>query len=244
MSKELLTFIKKLHDQSIELLRGVTFNAGPQSDRLILGTYASMIEFCGATLILVNGNGYIAVPLVFRSLLETYVNFTNAIADLNYAKHYDASHHKHWIKVLKETDEPNPLLAGIHGHAERANALKRHQDEFAKLKQAGVEPLDIRSRFERAGMKNEYESVYVFESDSVHTSLQALMERHFELKDNRLGLALYKPRSLQDCLGRLDSTAALLLDASQVVHARYKSGREKDVEALGHEFQKLRATYA
>ena len=48
----LLRFIKKLHDKSVELLSDVRFNVGLRQDRLILGTYASLIEFCGATVTL------------------------------------------------------------------------------------------------------------------------------------------------------------------------------------------------
>ena len=42
---------------------------------------------------------------------------------------------------------------------------------------------------------------------------------------------------------RLDSTAGILLAASERLHERYKSGRENDVAALGEEFGKLRPTY-
>ena len=192
MSQELLGFVKKLHDQSVELLRDVRFEAGLRSDRLILGTYGSMIEFCGATIILVDKSGYIALPLVFRSFLEAYVHFTNAMNDPAYVDHYDASHHEHWIKALKERDEPNPFLAQVHGHAERANRLREHEDELGRLIAAGNRPLSIRAKFERAEMQAEYESIYLFESDYVHTSLQALMERHFEMNEGRLKLALYK----------------------------------------------------
>jgi Family of unknown function (DUF5677) len=243
MSQELFDFVKKLHDESVELLRDVKFNAALPSDRLILGTYASMIEFCGATVILIDGGGYIALPLVFRSFVEAYVHFSNVMKDATYVDHYNASHHEHWTKVLKEREEPNPFLAGIHSHGERASALRRHEEELARLKAAGVEPLNIRSRFERVGMLAEYQSVYLFESDYVHTSLQALMGRHFELNEGRLGLALYKARSLEDCLTRLDGTAAILLAATGSVHELYKSGREKDVAALSQEFGKLQATY-
>jgi hypothetical protein len=38
MSQELFDFVKKLHDESVELLRDVKFNAALPSDRLILGT--------------------------------------------------------------------------------------------------------------------------------------------------------------------------------------------------------------
>jgi len=101
-----------------------------------------------------------------------------------------------------------------------------------------------RPRFERLGMLDVWESVYEFESDSAHSSLQSLVSRHFELKDGRLELALYKERSLEDCVGRLDSTSAILLDATQKIHDRYNSGPKKEVIVLGEEFEKVRLTYS
>jgi hypothetical protein len=244
MSKDLLAFVKRLHDESMELLRDVRFNVGLRSDRLILGTYGSMIEFAGATLTLIDGNSFIALPLVFRSFIEAYVHFINTTRDQNYVNHYEASHHEHWIKVLKDRDEPNPFLAEIHSHAERATRLKEHEAELARLKAANLGPLLIRTRFERAGLLDLHQSVYLFESDGVHTTLQALIERHYELNDGRLGLSLYKPRSLEDCSSRLDGTAAGLMDATQKVHERYNSGRLEYVSDLSEQFAKLRATYS
>jgi len=45
-------------------------------------------------------------------------------------------------------------------------------------------------------------------------------------------------------LRRLDTTSAILLDATQKIHDRYNSGPKKEVIALGEEFEKVRLTYS
>jgi Family of unknown function (DUF5677) len=129
------------------------------------------------------------------SFLEAYVEFRNISDDASYLKNCYARHHENWIKVLRQSEEPNPYLVGIHNHVERDAALARHENELNRLKQEGFAPLNISTRFERAGMADEYRSIYHFESDGSHNSLQALISRHVELGQSDFGLALYKKRS-------------------------------------------------
>jgi len=131
----------------------------------------------------------------------------------------------------------------IHSHEECAAALKRHEDELKRLKKEGFGVIPISARFDRVGMSNEYNSVYRFESDGSHNSLQASISRHVELDQNDFELALYKERSLDDYRSRLDSAAALLADATEKIHERLKSGRQKEVRSLSEELASIRATH-
>jgi hypothetical protein len=164
------------------------------------------------------------------------VHFLNGMKDENYVNHYKASHHEHWVRVLKERDGPSPFLALFKSLDEQGERLREHEDELAKLKAAKFAPLFVKTRFERAGLLDVHQSVYHFESDGVHTTLQALMERHFEIVEGRLEISIYKERALKDQLSRLDSMAACLVDAMQKLHERYKSGRSKEVGELSDEF--------
>ena len=244
MSKELLVFVNKLHDHSLELLRGLTFDKRFEADGLIVCLYASMIELTGGTVVLAGQDRWSALSAVFRTFLEAYVDFRNVLADPTYIKNCYARRHETWIKVLRQGEEPNPYLAGVHGHADRPAALQRHETELQRLKDEGFPPLKIITRFERAGMADEYRSVYAFESDGSHNGLQALISRHVESGQNDFGLALYKERSLDDYQTRLDSTAGLLLDATQRIHERLKSGHQKEIGALSNELADLRTAYA
>lgn len=237
MSKELLLFLDKLHDQAIELLRSVHFDKRPHRDGYVVCLYASMIELCGGIVVLISRDRKTSVSPVFRTLLEASVDFKNALQDSTYVKHAYAQHHKDWIKVLSE--QPNPFLAGILGHDSRDAALERHKEDIQKLKDQGIKPLKIVEKFDRAEMADEYRSIYHFECDAAHNSWQSLLGRHFKEADNDFELTLYKERSLGDYTTYLDSAAALLLDATGKIHERFNSGEQHRVEELRQELSAL-----
>src|SRR6476646_6194877 len=240
MSKELLGFLSKLHDQSIKLLRELRFNKQLHADGYIVCLYASMIELCGGIITLVESGRQSSLSSVVRTFLEAYVDFENLRENPNYIFNCYARHHENWIKVLSDAQQSNPYLAGIHRHEFRERAaLKRHQSELQRLKKEGFAPLQIATRFGRAGMAEEYRSLYHLECEGTHNSLQALMKRHMELGEDGFELALYRDLSPDDYAAQLSLTARLLLDATLRIHARLKSGREKDIDPLGYELAHL-----
>lgn len=83
----------------------------------------------------------------------------------------------------------------------------------------------------------------MFESDGTHNSVQALINRHFEMGDEDFGLAFYKENSLDDYKVYLDSTAGLLMDATTKIHERLKSGCKENVSGLNDELSLLRDAY-
>ncbi len=190
MSKELLAFVDKLHDRSMALLEGVTFDKRLEEDGYIVCLYASMIELVGGIVVLVKENRHTSVSPAFRTFLEAYVDFKNMLDDANYLLNCYARHHEGWLKIHKESEKPNPYLAEIREHEDRDAAIERHETELKSLLERGYTPLNVFTRFERAGMANAYRSIYHFESHRAHNNLQALISRHFECDQNDFGLAL------------------------------------------------------
>lgn len=211
-------FLAKLHEQVIELLRDVNFDKNPHRDGYLVCLYASLIELCGGVVTLIKNDRRTSVSPVFRTFLEAYVDFKNAAADRSYVKHSHARHHRDWIRVLNPKRSDNPFLADILSHEQRDASLKKHETELKKLEEQGIRPLRVDQRFERAGMADEYSAIYHFENDSTHNSWQAMICRHFEEAQGGFRLALYKPHELDDYETYLDGTAALLLDATAIVH--------------------------
>ena len=108
MSTNLLRFLNKLHDEAIEFLRDVRFDKRPDRDGYAVSLYASIIELCGGIIVLVSQDRKTAVSPVFRTLLEAYVDFKNAMQNSTYVKHAYAQHGKDWIKVSERATEPFP----------------------------------------------------------------------------------------------------------------------------------------
>jgi hypothetical protein len=137
---------------------------------------------------------------------------------------------------------PNPFLASIIAHEEKGASLKRHQHELQTLKDNGIGPLKVEEKFDKAEMADEYRSIYHFESDATHNSMQALIGRHFKQVGDGFELELYmQGGSLNEYVTYLDASAALLLDATDRLHERLQSGKQGSVKALLAELSEVRA---
>jgi hypothetical protein len=172
-AQEQLDFLAKVHDQSVDLLEAVKFDKNPYRDGYLLCLYASMVELCGGIVLLIEYDRKTALSPVFRTFLEAYVDFKNTAEDRAYVKFSHARHHKDWIKVLRT--KANPFLASILAHHQLDASLQGHEADLKELKAEGIHPLKVDERFAKAGMTDEYLSVYHFESDAIHNSWQAMI---------------------------------------------------------------------
>jgi hypothetical protein len=99
--------------------------------------------------------------LIFRSFIEAYADLKNLHEKAEYSYYMDASYHKQWIKLLKEAkNKPNPYLKDISQVGNLDEQIQEHEKEFADLKNKEYNPLNVFQRFERAGMEDEYRSLY------------------------------------------------------------------------------------
>ncbi|GAI18121.1 unnamed protein product, partial [marine sediment metagenome] len=70
--------------------------------------YGTLIELVGSLIVLIESKRKRGVPVIFRSLLEAYIDLINLNEKAEYGYNMDASNHEQWIKVLKEAKyEPN-----------------------------------------------------------------------------------------------------------------------------------------
>jgi hypothetical protein len=154
-----------------------------------------------------------------------------------------SSHTDQWLYVLKEAEKGNPYLASF-------KELNLHQiianDErtLAELRKRGKPPLKVLERFERAGMVEEYHSMYNFLSCDAHSNIRALVTRHFEETSSDFNLVLYKDEPVESFAATLDSIAGLLIDASIATHKAFASKRMNEVEALLPQLEAIRREHA
>ena len=70
--------------------------------RNLIALYLSLIEYSDSLIFLVENKKSIAVPVVFRSLLETYVDFKNLSEDKTYGYHMEANYAYNWLNFLTQ----------------------------------------------------------------------------------------------------------------------------------------------
>ena len=228
---EIFKFIKRLHDDCIRLSVFIVFDKKYPRHRYIVGLYGSLIELTGSLIILVEKKHSTGVPSILRSFLEAYVAFVNLYADENYVKYMYASFHKQWLKVLREAKyNPNPFLKSISEFENIDAKINEHEKELDNLESKKFRPLNVFECFEKAGMVNEYRSLYNFLSNDSHSNIRSLENRHLEIYENDFKLVYYKDNQLVDFLPTLDSTAGLLVDATLKIHQYFKTKSKSEIE--------------
>jgi hypothetical protein len=235
-----LKFLKSCHDRLLELVPSIRFDKKHQAQFARIALYASLIEFTGAIISMIENRGRVAIPSAFRSFLEAAVELKNLSADQRYIEHMYASHMDQWLRVLKEARGKNPYLAGIGGLPELDQLIKKDEQALEALVAKGKRPLNVYDRFERAGMLAEYRSLYNFLSCDAHSNVRALVTRHFEETEGDFDVVMYKDAPLESFDATLDSIAAFLLEASTEIHKAFDTKQEAAIEAIVQELEAVR----
>jgi hypothetical protein len=235
-----LEFLKSIHDRLLALVPAIQFDKTHQVHFARVALYASLIEFTSAMICLIENNGRVALLSTFRSFLEASVELKNLNADPSYIEHMYASHMEEWLRVLYESKKENAYLAGIGGIPQLDELIAKDEANLKNLKEKGKHPLKVFERFEKAGMVEEYRSLYNFLSCDSHSNIRALMQRHFEETEGKFDVVMYRNEPIESFVATLDTAAALLLEASRDTHAAFNTDKLSEVDLMQNELIKLR----
>jgi hypothetical protein len=241
---DILEYLKRLHDDALRLLPRIKFDKHHALHFALLSLYGSLIELVGCILILMDNRGRLGVPSVFRTFLETYVEFHNLVRDPKYGYYIDANDAKEWLRVLKAArDTRNPYLSGLTALPNLPEIIAKTEDELLNLKTRGFEPLSIRARFQRADMLDEYESFYNFLCTEAHSNKRALISRHTELGAGDYDLVVYKNGPDAEYLEYLDSVAGLLVSATVSIHSKFETDAIEETDSFRMALDAVREMY-
>jgi hypothetical protein len=197
--------------------------------RNLVALYCSLIEYSDSLIFLSDKEKSIGVPVIFRGLLEAYVEFKNLAEDKAYGHHMEASYSKEWLKVIQEASkQQNDFLADIAQDPLLEGQIREHKEKLEKLKANGYSPLTQFGKFDRAGMADEYRSIYNFVCAHSHNNIRALIDRFF-LIDEKAGdfeLALFRGVEPGEHEHYLITGRHFLRNASRNIHALLRTGYE------------------
>lgn len=239
---EIFDFLKYLHKECIRLSESVSFHKINSRHLYLVCLYGTLIELVGSLIILLESKRKRGVPVIFRSFLEAYIDLKNLYEKAKYCNNMEASDHEQWIKVLKEAKHKpsNQYLKDIPNLDEK---IQEHEKKLADLKDKGYNSLNIFQRFERAGMVNEYRSLYNFLSNDAHSTISALTAHHLEIHENDFNIVYYKEEPSEDFLRYVDSAVGFLINASLKIHSYFKTGSIAEVEKLAKRSNEIRNRY-
>jgi hypothetical protein len=243
MATEIFNFLKRLCDESLRLSAALVFKRQP-TQLWIICLYGSLIELASSIVLLVERSHWTAVGPVFRSLLETFVDLKNLLDDHQYANFMEAEHAKQTIRMLQSAfNGTNPFLSHISESGRLKDELTEQEKKLSGLIKAGFRPLSVHARFSRAGMENEYSSIYNFVSREAHSGIGALIQRHFELENGHYAIVFLQERPLEENVNYVSHTAELVLHAGTSVHRYFSSDQQPIFVELAKQFEKLLQKY-
>jgi Family of unknown function (DUF5677) len=241
---EILEYLKHLHDECIAQAEHIRFDKRHPRHVHLIGLYGTLVELCGCLLALVEQKLRTGVPPIFRAIFEAYVEFKNLHAVPEYGYYMESSSAQACIKLLEEAKKGlNPCLADMNKLLDLDAAIAQYQTTLDTLKAKGFAPLSIFARFQRAGLTNEYRSLYNLLSTNAHSNINALVDRHIDLEGSDFTVVYYKDEPLERYVLYLDSTAGVLSDASQRMHEFFCTGQVAVFQQLNDELTQIRGAH-
>lgn len=237
--------LKKSHDVAVEACESLRFDKEHPWHRNLVTLHCSLIELTGCMIILLKENGKSGVPSIFRTILETYVEFKNLLGERTYGYHMEAIYLEQWLKLLKEAKKGNPYLTSIAKSPDLDATILRHEKEFQSLKDRKYGPLSVCDRFIRCGMEDAYRSLYNMLCNHDHPNIRALIDRHIELEKDGFCAVLYRDQPLEEFGSYIYHGCCLLNDSGIGLHKALDSNavaRIVEVNNIAEEWAKSHLT--
>ena len=143
----------------------------------LLAYSSSLLDLADAIVTLSEAGKLSGIPILYRTFSETFVDFHNLSSDRAYGYRLQSNRLKEWIKVLdnldpkhlewlKETAELDDLIEF------KAQLVKEKADLSDQFK-----PIKIGEKFDLAGLKDFYDTVYNELCSDSHSNLRSVFSR-------------------------------------------------------------------
>lgn len=239
-TESMLDALRKTHAELVALAAHLQFNKDHSWDRNLVSLYLSIVELSGCIPVLLDGKHGIGIPPIFRTLLDTHIEFINLSADKRYGYYMEISYSHQWLILLQEAQSGNnPYLVGLSSVSELNSRVREHQETVKELKSKGYRVLTVRERFERAGQLDQHKSIYNSLCNNDHPNIRALIDRHLEIGDEDFSVVMYKDNSEVNYQEYIVHACAILLDSSYCIHNVFFSGKVDAVKEMMDEFAQV-----
>ena len=187
----------------------------PQIHALTL--HGTITELFSACVLLAKQGEPTAIPIILRSMYEALVDLDNLLQDAGYVEHIQAANFKQTIKLMRSGPLRREFQEG------RKADYQQFVTQLAELEAKGKGPLQIRTRCDRVGRLDEYESLYGLFCLDTHNNGAALADRHLsELPDGKLQISIFGEYDPQAVARRLDFGLQFMLESARMIHGAFQ----------------------
>ncbi|MEP6883956.1 MAG: DUF5677 domain-containing protein [Gammaproteobacteria bacterium] len=186
--------------------------------------YYTLIESVKSVVVLVENDCQAGVTAIIRSALDAFVDITNLSKHETYNRHLIAADAANWKKWMEAASVPgNEFLLGLRTDPDFALNRKEIRKRFEEAAEQQAKKLDVEERFECAGLKREYKSLYGLLSAEAHNNISALTNRHMVSEGEQITVNLHTGKGCYG-LASLLTLAEMLLFASEIMHVKWGFG--------------------
>jgi hypothetical protein len=183
---ELVAFLELSIRCAVKVCAGLRYDFGNPTDRFAVLLLYTTLDYGRAVVALAKAGTFSGIPVIARSALEAYADIANLCDYPDYWKHLLVVDASKWKQLLERASRgDNPALKALSEDALLPVGLRHYSEELEHLSAEGVRPLKIWQRFERAGLKHEYESAYAMLSDETHSNVSGLQGHYVDWNENR-----------------------------------------------------------
>jgi hypothetical protein len=235
------SYYERSLDELIHLAATFSFDGTHPLHANAIFLYGSIIELSSSLKPLLISEHYSAIPVVLRSILEAYVDLENLCKDPKYGYSLEIKYLIENLKYLKEArNEKNAYLDIIAQAPDYEERLSNMEAEKKGLFDRGYKDLNKFERFSKAGMENEYRTIYNWLCCASHNDYRVLRDRHFELGKLGPTFRFFKEADFQDLEVFFGIASELLLRASFAIHTLLPSDKLTELARLRAELDIIR----
>jgi hypothetical protein len=239
--KRIESFYQRSLDELIQLAASFTFDGTHPLHANAVFLYGSVIELSSSLIPLRKTEHFTAIPIILRSILEAYVDLENLCRDPKYGYALEIKYLVESLKLLKEArNEKNAYIEIVAQAPDYEERVSKMEAEKNRLIQLGYKDLNRYERFSKAGMENEYRTIYNWLCCAAHNDYRALHDRHFAVGELVPTFHFFKEANFRDLGVFFGVAAELLLRASIAIHTLLSSGKSLELQALRAELDIIR----
>ena len=245
MSNSTIVFLTNFHERVCELSKSIVFNKEKILHFHIMALYGSVLEYASSMLIMTKYGPKLAIPVVFRALLDASLDMLNLCNDPKYGHRLEVDYlrgRKDFLGRVIRGDKKRLKEFG-----EMPEIKEKHKEIKARekaVKSMGYSEIDMAEKFRLLDMEDEYFFIYRMLNNHVHNSIDALQQRHIEEDEGVFHVVYYKDTPPEDLEPYFGMTIELIMRCSEKLHEVFESPAQRQVQELRVDVDAIRAMYA
>lgn len=240
-AKEIFRYLNKEIEAVSDLASELKFNSTHPLHQHVISLYGSIVELSSSVKELYVACHYSAIPVVLRTILEAFVDLRNLCKDPKYGYSLTINSSNESIRFLKAAKDDENVYAEMISRDPNIDVhISNYEKQVESLKAKGSKGLNIREKFDEAGMLDEYLTIYNMLCAATHNDIRALRARHIVIEKDSFSLEFFKQEDSETMYEFLGITSELLLRATYEVHALLGSKKVEELQSLRDDLNKIR----